>query len=303
MKTEVLKISYSGETTNPLFIENKILNLNGTEFDLENEDYETIEDLATELNKLADTTAMVLNGGNKFESKKLNEISRFFPADLNKNFVILGWDNYASPKDICETFNIQFDSVLNRWLDNADDTITAQTNGFYFKEITKELILNTNRANTKINENYGVHSFFTDNFNELYLADFEPIQEVLELEIDGTEIDVSTVIIDYKRIILTNESEMQNIPVGKNKVKIKFSYGYPKNSEFGRMARTLSTYLVFENLYSYIESGTDFKPLSVKFDGLVLEEGGEERNDGVTTRMMIRTLFSGLPKKIAIGGV
>lgn len=297
---DVLKIIYTGDTkTIPFFIENGILTCGTTEIDFSTTD--TISKLKTELEKINKISAIILNNSGDFETIKINEISREFPADFTKP-IFLSYDNYSSPKMICETFNVPYSNVINSWFDSADTLITAQTCGFYFKEVTETINIDTTRKNTRYNDKYSEHHFFGSFYNELYLPEYAPIQKIDSIKINGVSVDPDTVIINYNCIILTSDSEVKHFPLGANKVTLTFTYGYPKNSAYGVMAKQVATYLIFENLYSYVESGGGIKPFKVEHGGLVItEEMG--KSVGVTNRVNTRILFKGLPTKMGIAVV
>jgi hypothetical protein len=296
---DIMKITYSGvATTIPLYIENNILTCNTTDIAFTGDGaIDTVTKLKTELEKITGITATILNNSGTYDTTKINEISRTFPADVKTGAVYLSYDNYSSPKDVCETFNVPYSNIINSWFDNADTLITAQTGGFIFKEVTETVSIDTNIKNVRCNDKYSNYSFFANYYNELYLPQYAPIQSVSSLSIDGTSITTTTIVINYSSIILTSDSEVHHFPLGIGTVDLTFTYGYPKTSAYGIMAKQLATYLIFENLYSYVESGGNVKPFKVEHGGLVVtEEIGA--STGVTNRMNIRMLFKGLPSKI-----
>lgn len=296
---DIMKITYSGQaTTIPFYIENDILTCNTTDIAFTGESaIDTVTKLKTELEKISGITATILNNSGTYDTTKINEISRTFPADVKTKDVYLSYDNYSSPKDVCETFNVPYSNIINSWFDNADTLITAQTRGFIFKEITDTVSINTSAKNTRYNDKYSDYYFFNDYYNELYLPEYAPIQSITSLSIDDDSITTTSVVVTYSSLILTSDSEVHHFPLGIGKVNLTFTYGYPKTSAYGIMAKQLATYLIFENLYSYVESGGNVKPFKVEHGGLVVtEEMGA--STGVTNRMNIRMLFKGLPSKI-----
>lgn len=301
---DVLKISYTGQaTTIPFYIENDILTCNTTSIAFTGESaIDTVTKLKTELEKISGITATILNNSGAYDTTKINEISRTFPADVKTGAVYLSYDNYSSPKDVCETFNVPYSNIINSWFDNADTLITAQTGGFIFKEITDTVSIDTSAKNTRYNDKYAEYNFFYNYYNELYLPEYAPIQSIDSISIDGDTVTKTTIVVNYSSLILTSDSEVHHFPLGIGVVDLTFTYGYPKTSAYGIMAKQLATYLIFENLYNYVESGGGVKPFKVEHGGLVVsEEMGA--TTGVTNRTNIRVLFKGLPSKINIGVV
>lgn len=301
---DIMKITYLGQaTTIPLYIENNILTCNTTDIIFTGTGaIDTIIKLKTELEKISGITATILNNSGTYDTTKINEISRTFPADVKTGAVYLSYDNYSSPKDVCETFNVPYSNIINSWFDNADTLITAQTGGFIFKEVTETVSIDTNAKNTRYNDKYSEYNFFYNYYNELYLPEYAPLQSITSLSIDSDIVTKTTVVVTYSSLILTSDSEVKHFPLGIGTVDLTFTYGYPKTSAYGIMARQLATYLIFENLYSYVESGGGVKPFKVEHGGLVVtEEMGA--TTGVSNRMNIRMLFKGLPSKINVAVV
>jgi hypothetical protein len=297
---DILKITYSGATTSiSLYIENDILMCGTTSISLVT--YDTITKLKTELEKITGITATILNSSSAFLCSKINEISRYFPAEVVGTGVYLSYDNYSSPKQVCETFSVPYANIVNSWFDNADNIITAQTGGFKFKEITETSTIDVHSDMLKTNDKYiNKYGLFYVEYNELYLPEYAPIQSVSSLSIDSTSVTYTTLITTYNSIILTSSSEVSSFVEGQDKVAITFTYGYPKTSSYGVIASQLATYIIYDNLISYVASGTQgLKPITATHSSLVLkEEGDNDYSQGVTNRQHIRTLFKGLPSKI-----
>ena len=243
---DAFSIQYTGaQATATLWKEAGILYLtigsSTTTYSLSNASYDTLTELTTVLDAVADITCTLIATGT-LASTLLNDISQSHKADIKTAIYYAGYNNYTSPKKVTELMDIDAVDVKNTWLDEADSEIEERT-GFKFRATTiTSTNINIDGGFIYTCNDYQWSQYLYD--NAYTLRDYAPVTTLTALTIDGTAVTVTYAIVEHDQIILTSDAETTVWVPGRAKATVTLTYGYATTTKEGIMASEYCTYYV-----------------------------------------------------------